>query len=81
MSESVWKTCIEETENLLSGSFKFPQQMLAEQEYDGHLSIHDNAQAESLGFKGAPIEGPTHFRNLILCCINYGEMTGLDLVV
>ena len=61
MSERVWKTCIEETENLLSGSFKFPQQMLAEQEYAGHLSIHDDAQAESLGFKGAPIEGPTHF--------------------
>ena len=79
MSESVWKTCIEETEN--SGSFKFPQQMLAEQEYDGHLSIHDDAQAESLGFKGAPIEGPTHFSQFDPLCINYGEMTGLDLVV
>ena len=61
MSASIWKTSIEETEAVLSGPYRAPQQMLAEQEYDGHLSIHDDSQAESLGFKGAPIEGPTHF--------------------
>ena len=61
VSMSIWKTSIEETETQLSGPFRAPQQMLAEQEYDGHLSIHDDSQAESLGFKGAPIEGPTHF--------------------
>jgi len=35
--------------------------MLAEQEYGGHISIHDDAMAEKLGFRAGPIEGPTHF--------------------
>ncbi len=35
--------------------------MLAEQEYDGHTSVHDDATADKLGLPGAPIEGPTHF--------------------
>jgi hypothetical protein len=35
--------------------------MLAEQRYDGHKSIHDDAMAESLGLRAGPIEGPTHF--------------------
>jgi len=36
--------------------------MLAEQEYGGHLSIHDDSTAEQMGFQaGGPIEGPTHF--------------------
>ena len=35
--------------------------MLADQEYGGHSSIHDDAMAEKLGFRAGPIEGPTHF--------------------
>jgi len=35
--------------------------MLAEQEYDGHLSIHDGKMAQDLGLSDGPIEGPTHF--------------------
>jgi hypothetical protein len=35
--------------------------MLTEQEYGGHVSLHDDAMAEKLGFKAGPIEGPTHF--------------------
>jgi hypothetical protein len=54
-------TVITEQEGVLSGPFRAPKQMLAEQEYDGHTSIHDNATAQKLGFKGATIEGPTHF--------------------
>ena len=54
-------TAITEREGVLSGPFRAPKQMLAEQEYDGHTSIHDNATAQKLGFKGATIEGPTHF--------------------
>src|ERR1700683_3848737 len=50
-----------EQEGVLSGPWRAPKQMLAEQEYDGHTSIHDNATAQKLGFKGATIEGPTHF--------------------
>jgi hypothetical protein len=36
------------------------RQPLAEQEYGGHASIHDDAMAEKLDFR-AGIEGPTHF--------------------
>jgi len=39
--------------------------MLDNQEYDGHLSIHDDKMAEDLGFSGAPIEGPTHFSQFV----------------
>ena len=39
--------------------------MLGDQEYDGHLSIHDDKMAEDLGFSGAPIEGPTHFSQFV----------------
>ena len=39
--------------------------MLGDQEYDGHLSIHDDNMAEDLGFPGAPIEGPTHFSQFV----------------
>ncbi|MCW8196402.1 hypothetical protein F6455_16530 [Proteobacteria bacterium 005FR1] len=45
----------------LCGPFRQPRQMLAEQIYDGHASIHDDKMASDLGFSGAPIEGPTHF--------------------
>jgi hypothetical protein len=54
-------TAITEHEGVLSGPWRAPKQMLALQEYDGHTSIHDNATAQKLGFKGATIEGPTHF--------------------
>ena len=39
--------------------------MLGTQEYDGHLSIHDDKMADDLGFSGAPIEGPTHFSQFV----------------
>lgn len=45
----------------LSGPLRQPRQMLAEQQYGGHLSIHDDAMADKLGFRAGPIEGPTHF--------------------
>lgn len=35
--------------------------MLADQSYDRHSSIHDDATAQQLGFKGGTIEGPTNF--------------------
>jgi len=46
---------------ILSGPLRQPHQMLADQEYGGHSSIHDDAMAEKLGFRAGPIEGPTHF--------------------
>ncbi|WP_040492897.1 hypothetical protein [Ilumatobacter nonamiensis] len=45
----------------LTGPFRAPAQMLADQEYGGHASVHDDAEAAKLGLVGAPIEGPTHF--------------------
>src|SRR2546423_8649445 len=49
------------TEITLTGPMRSPAQMLAEQEVDGHTSVHDGETAASLGLAGAPIEGPTHF--------------------
>ncbi|MGB0262238.1 MAG: hypothetical protein ACPH4G_09660 [Henriciella sp.] len=46
------------------GPLRSPKQMLEDQEYDGHTSIHDDETAEKLGFKAGPIEGPTHFSQL-----------------
>lgn len=45
----------------ICGPLRRPHQMLADQEYGGHTSIHDDAMAEKLGFRAGPIEGPTHF--------------------
>ena len=45
----------------LCGPLRQPRQMLAEQTYDNHKSIHDDATAEGLGLRAGPIEGPTHF--------------------
>ncbi|WP_218884012.1 hypothetical protein [Burkholderia guangdongensis] len=45
----------------LCGPLRRPRQMLAEQTYDGHKSIHDDGTAENLGLRAGPIEGPTHF--------------------
>jgi len=48
----------------LTGPLRAPAQMLAEQEYGGHTSVHDDATAARLGLAGAPIEGPTHFSQI-----------------
>ncbi len=50
-----------ETPLVISGPLRGPKQMLADQAYGGHSSIHDDAMAEKLGFRAGPIEGPTHF--------------------
>ena len=49
----------------LCGPLRQPKQMLAEQAYGGHTSIHDDAMAEKLGFRAGPIEGPTHFSQFV----------------
>ena len=48
----------------LTGPWRSPAQMLADQEYDGHASVHDDTTAAALGLAGAPIEAPTHFSQL-----------------
>jgi hypothetical protein len=47
-----------------TGPWCRPAQMLAEQEYGGHTSVHDDDTAAKLGLAGAPIEGPTHFSQI-----------------
>lgn len=54
-------TPIIELDGVFSGPLRSPANMLIEQEYGGHKSIHDDAEAERLGFRAGPIEGPTHF--------------------
>ncbi len=58
---TAFDTVITEQDGVLSGPLRGPKQMLAVQAYDGHASIHDDATAQKLGFKGGTIEGPTHF--------------------
>lgn len=48
-------------DDVLTGPWRSPAQMLADQVVDGHASVHDDAEAAALGLTGAPIEGPTHF--------------------
>ena len=50
----------------MQGEWRSPRQMLHDQTYDGHASVHDDSMAEDLGLPGAPIEGPTHFSQLDL---------------
>lgn len=56
-----FSTDIDNSGGNLTGPMRSPVQMLAEQTYDDHLSVHDAETAGSLGLSGAPIEGPTHF--------------------
>ncbi len=58
----------------LTGPWRRPAQMLAEQSYDGHSSVHDATTAASLGLAGAPIEAPTHFSQFDpLCYLMWGR--------
>ena len=41
----------------LHGPLRHPRQMLAEQEYGGHTSIHDDATAEKFGIRAGPDRG------------------------
>ena len=58
---AAFDTPIVETDGVLAGPLRRPRQMLSMQAYDGHASIHDDATARKLGFKGGTIEGPSHF--------------------
>ena len=61
MAANAFDTEITETTETLVGPWRQPRQMLQAQTYDAHASIHDDATAQKLGFKGGTIEGPTHF--------------------
>lgn len=69
MSGGAFDTAIEDDGTRLLGPYRRPLQMLAEQVYDNHASIHDDATAQKLGFKGGTIEGPTHFSQIVPLCV------------
>jgi hypothetical protein len=62
-------TSIQDTGDAFIGPLRSPRQMLAEQQYDSHTSIHDDATAQKHGFKGGTIEGPTHFSQFAPLCV------------
>jgi hypothetical protein len=61
VAAKAFDTVITETSDRLIGPWRQPHQMLHAQVYDAHASIHNDATAQKLGFKGGTIEGPTHF--------------------
>jgi hypothetical protein len=61
MPHDPFSTPIDRSGNTLVGPWRAPLQMLAAQHYDADGSIHDDATAQKLGFRGGTIEGPTHF--------------------
>jgi hypothetical protein len=68
MTCKTFDTPINDAGDALVGPWRTPQQMLAAQEYDDHASIHDDATAKKLGFRGGTIEGPTHFSQFAPLC-------------
>lgn len=61
MPARAFDTPLESIGQVLAGPWRKPFNMLLDQTYDGHVSLHDDAMAQKLGFKAGPIEGPTHF--------------------
>ncbi len=58
----------------LTGPARRPRQLLAEQTFGGHASLHDETTAGGLGLSGAPIEAPTHFSQFDpLACALWGR--------
>src|SRR3954454_24540059 len=68
MKSKAFETTITETAESLIGPWRQPKQMLNAQVYDSHASIHDDATAQKLGFRGGTIEGPTHFSQFAPLC-------------
>ncbi len=68
MEAQAFETPITETSEALIGPWRQPRQMLQAQVYDSHASIHDDATAQKLGFRGGTIEGPTHFSQFAPLC-------------
>ncbi len=68
MTSAAFETIIDDTPEALIGPWRQPRQMLNAQVYDSHASIHDDATAQKLGFKGGTIEGPTHFSQFAPLC-------------
>lgn len=69
-----FQTPIEESGTAFHGPWRSPRNMLSEQTYGGHASVHNDEIARQMGFDAAPIEGPTHFSQFApLCCHVWGD--------
>lgn len=75
MKADGFETSIEDLGDSIAGPWRQPRQMLHQQVYGGHASIHDAATAQSLGFRSGTIEGPTHFSQFVPLC---GALWGLE---
>jgi hypothetical protein len=74
MITKAFATTVDEIEDAFSGPWRDPRNLLSEQTYGGHASVHDDATARQMGFAAAPIEGPTHFSQFApLCCHVWGD--------
>jgi hypothetical protein len=65
MASRAFDVQLETIGQVLAGPWRKPFNMLLEQSYDNHLSLHDDAMAQKLGFKAGPIEGPTHYSQFV----------------
>lgn len=65
MATRAFETQLESIGQVLAGPWRAPVNMLLEQSYDNHVSLHDDAMAQKLGFKAGPIEGPTHYSQFV----------------
>lgn len=70
MTQTPFQTDIQEKDGVLSGPLRGPKNMLVEQEYENHASIHDDEVAQKMGFQGGAVEGPTHFSQFDPLCFN-----------
>jgi len=71
----IFATEIEETAGTLAARGAC-RDKCCEQQYDSHVSIHDDAMAQKLGFKGGAIEGPTHFSQFVRSVLPRGASAG-----
>lgn len=67
-SHKPFETPIEDDGRVLRGSWRSPRNLLVDQSYGGHASVHDDETARKMGFKSAAIEGPTHFSQFVPLC-------------
>ncbi len=81
MISKAFDTAIEDAGNALIGPWRQPRQMLHAQTYDSHASIHDDATAQKLGFKGGTIEARPISASLHRSVNDCGARTGLRRAV
>ena len=62
----------------LTGPFRAPRQMLADQEYDGHTSVHDDALPTSWVCLAHPLKGQLISVSLTQSVLRCGAVHGLN---